>query len=169
MKKILFIVILILLYPVSVFSGEVITDFDNSTLPVLNNELRDLEISNQIKDAGKLDLQNKTIENVANPTNSTDGVNKAYVDTQIAAIPAQVGFGTWASKSANTAYLAATDGIVHAYGISSITAYSDANATPVTQRAGGGDYSTSVTMGVKKGHYWNITSADTVWWLPLGS
>ena len=97
--KILFL-ILFLLYSTSVFPSDVIVGDNYTTeIAVLNEELRGLEISNQIKDAGKLDLLNKTIENVATPVNSTDAATKSYVDTQISsnAVNANSTIKGWAS------------------------------------------------------------------------
>lgn len=48
----------------------------------------------------------------AAPTSDPQISNKKYVDDKVAAVPAQVGFGTIASKSIGTTYQAATDGIV---------------------------------------------------------
>ena len=65
------------------FADEIIPNFENKSVSVLNEELRKLDISNQIKDEGSLDVLNKTIENVAAPVNNTDGANKKYVDDTI--------------------------------------------------------------------------------------
>jgi len=100
---------------------------------------------------------------------------KAYVDAQIAAVGSL--FGTWASKATDTSYLAATDGLVCAYsqtGTALLYGYTDSSNPPTTQRleddpagiAGGGR---CLTMPVKKGDYWKVTGAATVYWLPVGS
>jgi hypothetical protein len=91
-----------------------------------------------------------------------------------------VGFGAWASKSANTVYQAATDGFVVAtagmYGDSDVFGYTDSSNPPTTLRAAFNVAATvgygSITMPVKKNDYWEITyngSSPTIYWLPLGN
>ena len=114
---------------------------------------------------------------------------KGYVDAEIAAIPAQVGFGAWASKNTGTNYEATTDGIVLAYtGLNSLAGsipcyiygYSDSTATPTTLRqkqhddSPFGEKTTCIMFPVRKGDYWRVEISSTyngvtIFWLPLGS
>jgi hypothetical protein len=125
------------------------------------------------------------------PTTSYQVANKKYVDDRdaatLAAVPAQVGFGDWVSKSKDTVYQAATDGFVTAYTTftnvaqMTITGFSDANNPPTTVRAiqdiytyevnTDSRYSWTITFPVKKGHYYKVTSTHTVTmqWISLGS
>ena len=101
-------------------------------------------------------------------------------------IAAQVGFGTWASKSFGTAYQASTDGIVTAYctntGSSNTEIYidSDSSSSPstvrclsmITSNQGG---TLSCSSPVKKSDYYVVnqgngcTSGEVEYFLPLGS
>ncbi len=83
-------------------------------------------------------------------------------------------YRAWQARANNTSYFAETDGIVHAWDattIIDIKGFTDNVDPPVTQRAyggfndvsGGGD---GITMCVRKGDYWKVTGAVTVWWLP---
>lgn len=89
---------------------------------------------------------------------------------------AQVGLGDWAAKANNTVYQAATDGFVVATVTGSGTncvGYTDTNNPPTTARITSyntGNYNLSPIMfPVKKGHYWKVTGANDVQWIPLGS
>ena len=62
------------------YAQENVVQYEERTLSLLNEELRSLNIDEQIKRDGHLDLHDYQIDNVATPTASTDGVNKAYVD-----------------------------------------------------------------------------------------
>ena len=89
--------------------------------------------------------------------------------------------GSWTSGSpgyaAGTAYLAATDGFVSASAILTngiVTGYTDAANPPTTiVAASSGDPSGNKTLGicfpVKTGHYWKVTSATTILWIPMGT
>jgi len=84
--------------------------------------------------------------------------------------------GTAASKSNNTAYLAATAGFAIAItsnGATQLYGYTDSSNPPTTIMArnygNGGSPPVSITMPVKKGNYWKVTGAITVYWIPLGS
>lgn len=100
-------------------------------------------------------------------------------ESDIQVLEAAPGFGSWASKSDNTTYLAATDGFVT--GIdqtvqSEIKGYTDGNNPPTTLRAasvhaggGFGNKYHSITMPVRSGDRWKVTGCDTVYWLPNGS
>jgi len=95
---------------------------------------------------------------------------KAYVDDQVTtALPDDDAFGSWASKSNDTEYTAASDGIVCAYNISNAEVKGQ---TPTgTQRIrcpDGGDGYSGITMPVRKGDTWKVTGASTVYWLPIG-
>lgn len=112
-------------------------------------------------------------------------VNKKYVDDQVAAALVTAGgyqaYGDWATKSAETTYLAATDGLVcavYAGGISngSCIGYTDSNASPTVARNIGNHSSetadrkkSGICMPVKNGEYWKVTDQNvtyTVYWLP---
>ena len=111
------------------------------------------------------------------PTTNYQVANKKYVDDEIGAIPAQVGFGAWASKNNNEVYLASTDGFVCAYangGGNLPAGFTDTSNPPTTQRTvsyspGGESLSAGITMPVKKGEYWKVTGCVTVYWIPLGA
>lgn len=82
-------------------------------------------------------------------------------------------FGDWTSKSNATSYLASTDGTVTAISSSAITSingYTDSSNPPTTARiwdeSTTSDGSCGLTMPVKKGDYYKVTGADTVYWLP---
>lgn len=111
---------------------------------------------------------------------------KAYIDAAIAGIA----FGAWTDKDTNAntlvkneRYLAQCDGFVTAslYSNNAIAFFSDASATPTTKRAQDCGYSdaglgdngkaASITVPVKAGHYWKITSGGTptIYWMPMGS
>jgi hypothetical protein len=109
----------------------------------------------------------------AAPTVDAGIANKKYVDDQIAAIPAQVGFGAWASKSNNTVYQAATDGFVVAMGdgSSDVAGYTNGSNPPTTLRCyfAPDTFIGGFTMPVRKNDYWKTVNASTVYWLPLGS
>ena len=98
---------------------------------------------------------------------------KAYIDDQIALTGM---LGTWSSAANNTSYLAATDGFVCAWsntGNGTVKGFTNSSNPPTTQRTGNfgdaGAYNHGITMPVKKGDYWKVTEASTVYWLPLGS
>lgn len=121
----------------------------------------------------------------AAPAADAQIANKKYVDDKVAAVPAQVGFGARVSKSVNTAYLAATDGIVTAYLKSSnnntaLSGLTDSSNPPTTLVAYSSDASgassgsgESITFTVKKGEYYKVTYsvADSfvMYFTPLGS
>ena len=96
---------------------------------------------------------------------------------------ATIGLGTWASKSDNTPYQAATDGFVIATstqlnggGTISVSIYTDASATPTTLRAcssmhidAGDTKQVSAMCPVKKGDYYKTVGAATIYFIPLGN
>jgi len=103
---------------------------------------------------------------------------KAYVTTSIAAaVPDDDAFGSWASKSNNTVYLAASDGFVCAFKATAfynIKGYTDGSNPPTTIRVrAAADQANpqgiSITFPVKKNDYWKVTGATTVYWLPVGA
>jgi hypothetical protein len=67
-------------YPQEVLVGD---DYKNES-SVLNEELRKLNIEEQLKKLDALDLRLKKIENLATPTADTDAATKAYVDSYVA-------------------------------------------------------------------------------------
>lgn len=84
--------------------------------------------------------------------------------------------GDWVSKTVGTIYLASTDGFAVAWRYENTTdflihGYTDSNSSPSTERAHYTNYSDpaggSITMPVKKGDYWKVIGADTLYWLPL--
>lgn len=106
----------------------------------------------------------------------TQQSTKAYIDTEIAAaVPDDDAFGSWASKSDNTVYEAASDGFVCAYytGGSSqpIVIKTDSSNPPTTVRLSklNYQYGGSLTCPVKKGDFWKTENANVVWWLPIGA
>jgi hypothetical protein len=85
-------------------------------------------------------------------------------------------FGAWASRVNNTVYLAATDGFVIAItpnGATQVFGYTDGSNPPTTIRAvnytNGAAPICSITMPVRKGDYWKVTGATTVYWIALGT
>ena len=86
-------------------------------------------------------------------------------------------FGAWASKISNTSYLAASDGFAIGYTASKqswLKGYTDSSSPPTTVRVGnrsGEGITAGITLPVKKGDYWKITSVGTttVFWLPIGA
>lgn len=120
----------------------------------------------------------------SSPSADNEATRKKYVDDLIAAIPSPVYFGTVASKSAGTSYLAATDGIVSGYctcggGGLDIAGYTDASNPPTTQKShcqfGAGSPSNAHTFSffVKKNNYYKVVnSAGTLnnyEFIPLGT
>jgi len=88
-------------------------------------------------------------------------------------------FGAWETKSGDTVYQAATDGLVVAYttGDQGMEGYTDGSTSPTTlvTKQGYGDYSinSAVTFPVRKGDYWKVKGIETqtgvyVRWLPIG-
>jgi len=90
---------------------------------------------------------------------------KAYID-------AQTVFGTRISRSQNTYYEAETNGIVHGYSGTNVTikGYTDELEEPTTLVQWG--YSASgiapISFPVKKGDYWMVSGAISLYWLPIG-
>ena len=84
-------------------------------------------------------------------------------------------FGSWASKINSTVYKAASDGFVCVINTALNTyvrGYTDGNNPPVTMRAWESTWYAayaSFMMPVRKGDYWRVTGATTVYWIPLGS
>ena len=84
-------------------------------------------------------------------------------------------FGVWESKSNDTVYQATTDGFVCAWSSAStsyVTGFTDSNNPPTVARVANssGDYDRSgITMPVRKGDYWKVTDAQSVYWIPLGT
>lgn len=89
---------------------------------------------------------------------------------------------TWASKSDDTVYQAATDGFVCAHANftnGAMSGYTDGNNPPTTVRTMGGcnpadsaDLNDGITMPVKTGDYWKVTvtgytGTPELYWLPF--
>lgn len=122
----------------------------------------------------------------AGPSSYIDGISITTGDAK---------FGTtsnfsWAAKSANTVYQAASDGFVVvsssnlATNFAIHTIYSDASNPPTTVRAINGGVTNgnatglwqSVTVPIKKGDYWKADNTGSsgsptvyLWWVPLGT
>jgi len=91
------------------------------------------------------------------------------------------GFGSWSGlKANNTNFLAATDLIVHAYGVNSggsvfMNGYTDGTSTPTTKivfASANMNVWVAVTMAVKKNDYWKINvsgTSATIRYLSMGS
>lgn len=83
-------------------------------------------------------------------------------------------FGAWTAKSTDTVYQAATDGFVVATINYSGGFYTD-SANPPTVNRIPAEHSSDVSdhiplcVPVKKGDYWKVTSAYSVYWLPMGA
>ncbi len=84
--------------------------------------------------------------------------------------------GDWVSKSNDTTYQASTDGYVCGFTTESdsneIKGYTDDSTPPTEQRCynsfkgAGSTKASGITMPVKRGDYWKVTGASTVWWIP---
>ena len=104
-----------------------------------------------------------------------NNVDKVTIDTNGIQI-----FGAWQTMSnVTTIYQAPTDGLVIAHGgdVGNIYGYTDSTPACTTLRiaetvhTGGAFGECSITMPVRKGDYWKITSSIamiSVYWLPLG-
>ena len=106
------------------------------------------------------------------PSTDYQVANKKYADDN------KSSFGSWDTKTNNTVYQAATDGIVCCQGIGQLAAprvITDSVNPPTTIRISG--FSTSdqtnhtwgLTCPVKKGDYWKTEYCNTVFWIPLGT
>jgi len=99
------------------------------------------------------------------------------IDSHVKSLSA---FGSWASKTVDTIYQAATDGFVVAYvnDSSELRLKTDSTVTPTTIRAYCESYSSaahynSFCVPVKKNDYWIVDklsgSVGGLYWLPIGS
>ena len=84
--------------------------------------------------------------------------------------------GVWSVKAVNTVYQAATDGfaIAELDSVNDLNGLTDSANPPVTLRTNNSDSDgasnpAGVTLPVRKGDYWEITSggAPNVYWIPL--
>jgi len=156
LKHIIKLILCIILLSQISFADEVISDFKDKSLPVLNEELR------------KLRKENETL--------------KTYIDTEIASIPS-IGLGEAVSKDVDTIYHADTDGFVIMAGSQMtwtglVSNNSDmSSATELLYLAVGAGTAASACMPVKKGKYWKIVSGGGEgyyhppypYWIPFGS
>ena len=91
-------------------------------------------------------------------------------------------FGEWADMTAAAGGGAVqgpapTDGFVCAHGTGGgtkpITGYTDHKNPPETIRCYGnypyGGNPEGITMPIRKGHYWKVVNASTVYWIPFGN
>jgi hypothetical protein len=145
-----------------VASGTVTMTNKTLTSPVLNTGVSGTAIKDEDNLGSDSDTHLATQQSI-----------KAYIDAQIAAITHS--FGAWASKSDNTVYQAATDGLV--VGARATTGnmylYTDSSNPPTTERQadyqGGGSERSCLSCLVKKDDYWKTTGcASYVYWLPIG-
>lgn len=83
-KKFLMITLVVFMLK-PVMAKENLADFSDESLAVLNNELRALDIDNQVKEKGQIDAHSYKVVNVATCTAGTDAVNKTYADALVAA------------------------------------------------------------------------------------
>ncbi len=111
---------------------------------------------------------------------STDDIFKVYDGT----IWQTWRLGSWAAKSNNTVYEAATDGLVVAYSAEAtgatlnVIGYTDGSNPPTTVRNRGMMGSTyasatrvNVVFPVKKGDYWKVAGiggGGAIYWIPFG-
>ncbi len=94
---------------------------------------------------------------------------KAHV---AAAFPDDDAFGSWASKSANTEYTAASDGFVLAYGGANQVARVETPTGTIRIRTHAhGAANAGIECPVRKGDTWKLfaSAAMTVFWLPIGA
>lgn len=82
-------------------------------------------------------------------------------------------FGLWVAKSNDTVYYAESPGFVCAYGgggITNVYGYTDSSNPPTTYRVKDGinDFHYGdITMPVRKGDYWKVTGASSVYWISI--
>lgn len=178
-KRITYVIVAFLIVVGAASADEIITSFEEKDVPVLNEELRKLgeDITAGVdRMIDEDDMASDSDERV--PTQQS---TKAYVDAQITANSAKL--GTWAGKSINTVYQAATDGFFVTRVISSAGydtyayIYTDGSNPPTTLRgqldsqqadADAGSF----TCPVKKDDYYKCTAAlpaaaVTLYWIPL--
>jgi len=105
-------------------------------------------------------------------TNNASGNIERVIDDQNSTAM----FGAWASKSNSTVYQADTDGFVisqHSSGAGFLAGYTDSSNPPTTGRwseyQDASNVQHSMMMPVRKGDYWKVTGANTVYWLPVGA
>lgn len=132
-------------------------------------------------DVNDVIIQNGNVT-CASPTDSNHAATKEYVDDQITAHP-QVGFGSWTTQATlaspggtetivnDHVYVALTDGFVVALGGGSdvsLWGYSDGSNPPLNTK-GKATGNNMMCFPVRKGDYWMVTGAATIYWLPLGN
>lgn len=169
--------LILLIFAFNSYAQEVVTSYDPSSLPVLNEELRKL---NRNLDNAVMDTGDQTVAGIKNftsspivPTPTTDyqAATKKYVDDNA------VSFSTWTNKTSSYgAQQATTNGIVCAdfTGAGTIDGYTDGNADPARKvrhaYATAGDIN-GITFPVKKNDYWKVIitsgTVDSVWFLSL--
>lgn len=94
---------------------------------------------------------------------ANDAVTAAKIDSV---------FGSWASKSNNTQYTAATDGFAIAFDSAAQGLVTIETPVGTTRMQNSGMYGTSrpgCMCPVRKNDTWKATGANTVYWLPLGA
>jgi len=108
MQKTFWIISLIILFTVSSSwaLNEQLPGLEEDNTAMTNEELRSLSIANQIKSDGKLDMYDKPIDNVEDPTDPQDAATKSYVDTAVTNMATE----NYADTAAASASLWETDG-----------------------------------------------------------
>lgn len=108
-----YVALFLLLLSTPVWADEVVVDFSEQSVPVLNEELRSLDIDAQIQKDGKLDLHDKQINNLSDPTEDTDAATKSYVDAQISSssVVKQIVETTYTTYSSTASNIAADNTI----------------------------------------------------------
>ena len=92
MQKTFWIISLIILFTVSSSwaLNEQLPGLEEDNTAMTNEELRSLSIANQIKSDGKLDMYDKPIDNVEDPTDAQDAMTLNYADTNYQVLDADL-------------------------------------------------------------------------------
>ena len=105
--------------------------------------------------------------------NASDNISAMSVENS----SGETGLGAWSTTDIDsvtlantTVYQAATDGFVNAYGSGTgdMAGYTDSSNPPTTIRGyfAPDTYTASMTFPVRKGDYWKVTNATTIYWIP---
>jgi len=165
------------------FAQETIVSYNENSLPVLNEELRQSsEQTAAVKKSvaavrNQMTIMQEQITALSDTSSADSLVSRvAALEAAVAAID-MPSLGARESKSNNTTYQAATDGFVVATNndVEEIRGYTDSSSSPTTIVAifridtGGATFGldSSITFPVKAGDYWKVTGCDSVRWIPL--